>query len=183
MPRFLHYFECSKWTLRKEFTTVFIPTDLIDIVVSIGVNHTFKVIFTPLKYIPTMSKTLYFKSRINTNGDYWYWSRETFNKHKPISPPNLYPTGLHHTAAGLCSRLQMVVRKSAPKTWYANNVIEFCIIMVQNPNWSKSILKAPLINPNRFIRNGIDTQLKQNRFLYGIKTNNNKRKSTNGDFC
>ena len=29
-------------------------------VVSIGVNHTFKVIFTPLEYIPTMSKTLHF---------------------------------------------------------------------------------------------------------------------------
>ena len=29
-------------------------------VVSIGVNHTFKVIFTPLEYIPTMSKIPHF---------------------------------------------------------------------------------------------------------------------------
>ena len=29
-------------------------------VVSIGVNHTFKVIFTPVEYIPTMSKRLHF---------------------------------------------------------------------------------------------------------------------------
>ena len=30
------------------------------LVVSIGVNRTFKVIFTPLEYIPTLSKTLHF---------------------------------------------------------------------------------------------------------------------------
>ena len=29
---------------------------ILDLVVSIGVNHTFKVISTPLEYVPTMSK-------------------------------------------------------------------------------------------------------------------------------